>query len=202
MSRIIEEEGDLTARLAGRLRQLRKDRGESLEALASRSGVSRSAISMIERAACSPTAVVLDKLATALAVPLGALFEPAEVERTDPVSRRADQRPWTDPGSGYMRRSVSPSHWPSTIRIVEVEFPPDAAVAYETAEREPQIEQQVWVLEGELDVIVGDDHHRLEVGDCLAMQLDRPITFSNASDTVTRYVVVNVSVPNGARKTP
>ena len=57
---------DINTRIAQRLRELRDARGYSLEALAERSGVSRSAISLIERGQSSPTAVVLDKLAIGL----------------------------------------------------------------------------------------------------------------------------------------
>src|SRR3974390_2318291 len=84
--------GDLTARLAGRGRGLRAERGYSLDTLAARSGVSRSAISMIERCATSPTAVVLERLATGLSVPLASLFEPeVDTGAPSPVARRADQ---------------------------------------------------------------------------------------------------------------
>jgi len=195
-----KDETEITTRLATRLRHLRNAAGDSLDSLAARSGVSRSAISMIERGACSPTAVVLEKLATALSVPVGSLFEPVEAERPDPVSRRGDQGEWTDPGSGYRRRSVSPPHWPSPIRIADIEFPPGAVVAYDTGEREPLIEQQVWVLDGTLEVTVGSDRHRLSRGDCLAMRVDRPISFSNRSRTTTRYAVVNVTVPAHPRR--
>ena len=61
---------DINTRIAQRLRELRDARGYSLEALAERSGVSRSAISLIERGQSSPTAVVLDKLAIGLSVAL------------------------------------------------------------------------------------------------------------------------------------
>jgi len=66
------------ARLAQRLRSLRTGRGFTLDMLAEQSGVSRSMISLIERAESSPTANVLDKLAGSLGVTLAALFdEPA-----------------------------------------------------------------------------------------------------------------------------
>lgn len=156
---------------------------------------------MIERSACSATAVVLEKLATALSVPVGSLFEPVELEPPDPVSRRREQAEWTDPGSGYRRRIVSPLHWPSPIRIVDIEFPPGAVVAYETAEREPVIEQQVWVIDGALEVVVGDERHHLSRGDCLAMRIDRPIAFANHSARTARYAVVNVTVPTNPRRT-
>src|SRR3954470_16889728 len=68
--------GDLNQRIAARVRGLRAARSLSLEGLASRSGVSRSMISLIERGESSPTAVVLEKLATGLGVMLASLFDP------------------------------------------------------------------------------------------------------------------------------
>ena len=97
--------------------------------------MSRSALSLIERGETSATAVVLERLATALDVPLAALFDAPPVEAPpSPVARRAAQPRWRDPQSGYVRRNVSPAGWPSPIRLVEIEFPPGATVAYETAE--------------------------------------------------------------------
>ena len=64
------EDATVEARLAIRLRALRAERGLSLDALAEQSGVSRSMISLIERAESSPTASVLDRLAASLGVTL------------------------------------------------------------------------------------------------------------------------------------
>ena len=150
---------DLNQQIAGRVRQLRAARDFSLEALADRSGVSRSMISLIERGESSPTAVVLEKLATGLGVPLASLFEAPQPE-AGPVSRLADQPQWRDPHSGYVRRNVSPAGTASPIHIVEVLFPPKARVAYETAAREPQVHQQVWMLEGTIEVTLGDTLRR------------------------------------------
>ncbi|TFW16635.1 helix-turn-helix domain-containing protein, partial [Duganella callida] len=66
---------DIHLLIARRVRALRDAQHLSLEALAARSGVSRSNISLIERGESSPTAAVLDKLASALGVALAALFE-------------------------------------------------------------------------------------------------------------------------------
>src|SRR5690349_11828550 len=96
---------NVNQRIAERVRDLRATERLSLDALASKSGVSRSMISLIERGESSPTAVVLEKIAAALNVTLGSLFEPpANASRvaTEPVSRRKDQQQWQDPGSGYI----------------------------------------------------------------------------------------------------
>ena len=69
-----ESPPDLNEQIAERVRTLRAGQALSLEALADKSGVSRSMISLIERGESSPTAAVLQKLATALNVTLQALF--------------------------------------------------------------------------------------------------------------------------------
>lgn len=180
---------DISARLASRLRQLRADRGLTLDALAERAGVSRSMISLVERGESSPTAAVLDRLAAGLGVTLASLF--AEPERGDasPLSRRDDQVEWRDPGSGYRRRNLSPPGWPSPIELVEIVLPPGARVSYDMTGTTRQVAQQVWVVDGALELTVGDDAHRLAAGDCLAMRLDRPTTFHNPSRDDTRYLV-------------
>lgn len=185
---------DLHACIARRVRDLRAARGLSLDALAAHCGVSRSMISLIERGESSPTAVLLEKLATGLGVALASLFEAPEPTQ-DPVARLADQPSWRDPHSGYVRRNVSPSGVASPIQIVEVFFPPKARVAYETGAREARIDQQVWVLDGTIEITVGETLHRLGAGDCLALVLDRPVSYHNPTRKAARYAVVITSQP-------
>ena len=75
---------DIHQRIAQRLRELRDAQGLSLEALAERSQVSRSAISLIERGQSSPTAAVLDRLSSALGVTLASLFEDSAAPAVEP----------------------------------------------------------------------------------------------------------------------
>jgi transcriptional regulator with XRE-family HTH domain len=184
-------EVNLNDRIGSRVRMLRAASGLSLAAMAARCDVSRSMISLVERGESSPTAVVLEKIATGLNVPLASLFD-APAPRDEPIARREEQPVWRDPESGYVRRNVSPSGSASPIQIVEVSFPPGARVAYETGAREPRIHQQVWVLEGAIVVTVGDEAHRLRAGDCLALVLDRPTTYHNNTKRAARYAVVIV----------
>jgi len=177
------------------LRSVCSEQGLSLEALAARCGVSRSMISLIERGESSPTAVVLERLATGLGVMLASLFDESAVLQAEPLARRSAQPLWTDPQSGYRRRNLSPPRFASPIQLVEVEFPAGARVAYETAERQTRVHQQVWVIEGAMELTLGADRHTLAAGDCLAMQLDQPIVFHNPQAVVARYLVAIVSEP-------
>ena len=186
----------LNQRIAERVRELRTRQALSLDALATKSGVSRSMISLIERGESSPTAVVLEKLASGLGVTLASLFDaPAAAAHrpSGPVARREDQPQWQDPASGYRRRNVSPPGVPQPMQIVEVHFPPGERVAFEASERDMRVYQQIWVLEGAIDITLGEECHRLREGDCLAMQLDSPIIFHNPTRKPARYAVVIAS---------
>lgn len=195
---------DIHTRIAHRLRELRDARGYSLEALAERSGVSRSNISLIERGQSSPTAAVLDKLAIGLGVALASFFDEG-VPTTEPPSpfiRAGDQPLWQDPASGYVRRRLSPPA-PSPLQLVEVVFPAGQRVALDSAVHDADIHQQVWLIEGAMELTVGTSTWHLQAGDCLAMRLSQPIVFHNPTRQDARYLVALATLPfQPTRRTP
>ena len=179
----------ITDLIGRRLRELRAAAGLSLDALAAKSGVSRSNISLIERGQSSPTAVVLDKLSSALGVSVASLFEAgARPAAPSPLARVAEQPVWQDPASGYRRRNVSPPGV-SPIQLVDVIFPAGQKLQFETAARDADIHQQLWMIDGVMEIAHGESRWRLEAGDCLAFRLDAPVQFQNPGDTPARYLV-------------
>jgi transcriptional regulator with XRE-family HTH domain len=200
---MIDSARTLDQRIARRVSELRVAGRFSLNTLAARSGVSRSMISLIERGESSPTAVVLEKLAAGLNVTLPSLFD-APIDPGDaqvsPIARRRDQPLWKDPASGYVRRNVSPAGIRQPLQIVEMRFSPGGRVAFESPVREMRVMQQVWVLQGEIDITLGKAHHKLREGDCLAMELDRPTMFHNPKKKTARYAVVTSTEIAVARK--
>lgn len=187
---------DINKLIASRVLALREARQLSLTALAELSGVSRSNISLIERGESSATATVLDKLAGALGVTLASLFEAGE-GAPSPLRRAAEQQVWTDPASGYVRRQLSPAAR-SPLQLVEVVFPPGQRVAYEQVSRASDIYQQVWLLEGTMDISAGEQQWRLEAGDCVAMREDQRISYANPGSEPARYLVGLVTLPFAA----
>ncbi|MEO4146134.1 helix-turn-helix domain-containing protein [Acinetobacter pittii] len=182
---------DINIRIAQQVRELRLLRGYTLDVLASRCQVSRSAISLIERGEASPTAVVLEKLANGLGVHLTQLFAISQNNQSPQhIVRRIQQSEWKDPETGYIRRQVSPPNWKSPFQIVEIEFPAQSRVTYETSANSKVVLQQIWVIEGQIDIQLGENFYALQEGDCLAMQLDQPIIYSNPSSKAARYILV------------
>ncbi len=194
---------DINTRIAQRLRELRSARGYSLEVLAERSGVSRSNISLIERGQSSPTAAVLDRLAIGLSVALASFFDDSDQATggpaPSPLCRRGEQPVWQDPASGYARRRLSPS-MPSALQLVEVVFPAGASVALDSAVHDADIHQQVWLLDGEMELTVGETPWRLAKGDCLAMRLNQPIVFHNPGRKAARYLVALTNLDSRAHR--
>ena len=77
--------------VASSLRELREARGISMRTLATKSGLSANALSMIERGKTSPSVSTLYKLADALGVSITAFFG-AETERKQIVFLKSDER--------------------------------------------------------------------------------------------------------------
>jgi len=177
---------DSSTKLARHVRLEREARGWSLADLAERSGVSKAAISKIEREEVSPTAVILVRLAAAFDLTLAGLLLRAEAEGGR-LSRAADQPLWRDPDTGYVRRQVysRPDHPLEVVTIVlpagrQVEFP---ASSY------ARIREVVWVTEGELVVHECGERHVLAPGDCLGFGPPGPVVIANQSQAPCSYVV-------------
>lgn len=185
-------------RLGDRLRRLRSERKWSLTELAEESGVSRAMINRVERGVSSPTATILGRLSGAFGLTISQLLDEAldhEVPRpTDPDEARGVQRgvtadSWTDPDTGYRRRPVSSADFPADV--TEVRLPAGREVAY-PASAYAFLRHCIWVLDGTLELVVGDTMTRLGPGDRIELGEPADVVYRNAGDEPTRYVVVVV----------
>ncbi|HSL46370.1 MAG TPA: helix-turn-helix domain-containing protein [Anaerolineales bacterium] len=81
----------VSVNIGERLRELREARNISMRALATRSGLSANALSMIERGKASPSVSTLYKLSDALGVSITSFFG-SDTERKQVVFLKADER--------------------------------------------------------------------------------------------------------------
>jgi transcriptional regulator with XRE-family HTH domain len=175
--------------LADRIKSLRMARDWTLDQFAQTSGVSRAMISKIERAEVSPTAATLARLASGLGVSVASLFNGAG-QNGSPLSPAHSQPVWTDPETSYIRRNVSPEVAQGAAEIVDVTFPPGQRVVMENARGWDGLTQQVWILDGQMQMTVGGKTTLLSKGDCLFMRLDQPLVFHNPGNFPARYAVI------------
>jgi transcriptional regulator with XRE-family HTH domain len=177
----------LSESIAATLRAARQAHDISAGALAERAGVSRAMVGKIERGEAQPTAVLLSRLASALGMSLSELVAHAE-DNDRRVARVADQPKWTDPVTGYLRRSVSPPGRGAT-ELVEVTLPAGAEVAF-PADSYAFADHQIWVLDGHLRFHEGAAVHELDAGDCLQLGRPQPCAYANPTAEPCRYLVV------------
>lgn len=172
-------------RLAARLKQLRVEQGWSLDQLASASQVSRATLSRLENGEVSPTTSVLGKLCAAYGLAMSRLLRMVE-DDFPPLLRRAQQSVWTDPDTGFRRRSVSPPSRALAGEALECELDAGVTITY-TASPRPGMEHHLLLQEGKLNVTVDGRAHDLLAGDCLRYQLHGPSAFTTPPDSGARY---------------
>lgn len=161
---------DIHDRLAASLREARKARGLSLDAVAKLSGVSRSMVSQIERGESSPTVATLWNLTQALQVDFAGLLEgrPAPgIEIT-----RAHAAPVIARSPGVRIRILSPAEAVGEHEVYDLAFEPGAALVSDP--HSPGCREHLTVVEGALSVQSGEDAEDLGPGDTARYAADRP----------------------------
>ena len=172
--------------LADHLRSLRTEHGLSLQDLASKSGISRAALSRMENAEVSPTAETLGRLASAFALPLSQLLAPLE-PGFPPLVRHADQSVWSDREKGFVRRSVSPPSRQLKLEMIEGEIEPHQCIAYDQPAF-PGHEHHLVLLSGALALTVDGVRYELLAGDCLRYRLRGASSFETGKHPA-RYII-------------
>ncbi len=181
---------EIERRIARRLARLRAERGWSLEALSERTGISRATLSRLERSELSPTAAMLGKLCTIYGWTLSRFMAEAETRPPNLVPAAA-QPEWSDPGSGYRRRVVSPPGPGLRGELVEVRMPAGASVSFD-ASPVAGLEHHLWMLEGSLNLEIEGSFFQLRVGDSLRYVLVGPARFQSTGKREARYVIAMV----------
>jgi transcriptional regulator with XRE-family HTH domain len=180
---------DISATIGKRIHAERTMRDWSLSDLADRSNVSKAMLSTIERGKTSPTATLLVRIAAAFGMTLSTLIARAELQGGG-LLRESDQPVWRDPGTGYVRRHLSPvSDMP--LELVRVQLPAGAKVNF-PASSYAFIKQQIWLIGGRLAFTEGDVVHNLEPGDCLALGAPSDCTFHALGPDDADYLVALV----------
>jgi transcriptional regulator with XRE-family HTH domain len=174
--------------IAAELRERRRAQGLSLESLSTRSGVSRSMISKVERGEAVPSTVVLSRLAEALGTTFAELMMPAP-EREILVIPAAHQPVLRDEASGFLRRVLSPVLPGRGIDFVLNTLPPGAGTGDFTPHR-PGVEEYIYVLRGRLRATLGANVAVLEAGDSLFFEASMSHGFDNPGAEPCEYLLV------------
>ncbi|MFK7793635.1 MAG: helix-turn-helix domain-containing protein [Devosiaceae bacterium] len=183
MDTLVDTHGQAIAR---RVHVERQARSWSMTDLAARSGVSKAAISKIERGETSPTATVLVRLAHAFELTLAGLLMRAEQE-VGAVQRASEQPLWEDPESHYVRRQVFRSS-DNPVEMAKIYMPAGGSVTI-PASGFDRIKEVIHVLEGTLTLTNAGQTHTLETGDSIGLVKTSDVTFANHHSSACSYLV-------------
>ncbi len=180
-----------SGRLGGRVRELRRGRGLTLEDLAGRSGVSRAMLSKVERGEKNPTLVVAAKVAEGLGIPLSRLLG-VEERRAVVVVPRGRRRVIRDPETGFERQLLSPNFGGRGVEFVR-NVVPQGSTSGEFPPHRRGVEEYIVVEKGRLRAVIGGEEYLLEEGDSLYFEADVAHRFDNAGEGPCSYYLVIVS---------
>ena len=172
--------------LGERLRGMRTERRLSLRHLAERSGLTASFISQVERGRASPSIASLSRLAAVLEVSVAQLFEPAP--RAGQLVRHDERRTIRLRGLGEVDEYVTADP-AGTLQVAITTF----EVGGRSAERpfvHESDEECILVLEGQLEVVVGEDRYLLEVGDAVTYSPQTAHLARNVGSALARAIFV------------
>lgn len=179
--------------LGPRLRQLRKSRNLTLDALARASGVSRSMLSQVERGQANPTLGTIWALTEALHVDISELIgagKSAAKVRIDVASASFTPEIRSDDGSCVLK-ILSPAERVGSVEWYELRITPGGELRSEPHASGSM--EHLTVLEGTLEVQVADQAVTVGNGETARYPGDVPHRIANPTKRLARALLVNLN---------
>ena len=172
--------------VATRLRELREGRGISMRTLATKSGLSANALSMIERGKTSPSVSTLYKLADALGVSITAFFG-AETEKKKIVFIKSDERTRMSFTRGVFE-ALGGEQFVGRVEPFMLTLESGASCGPHDMVHTGH--EFIFCLRGQLDYFVEKEIFHLEAGDSLLFSSQLSHRWRNPSTHVTNALIV------------
>lgn len=180
----------VSSHLCRRVRDLRKDRGWSLEQLAAASGVSRSMLSQIERNEANPTLAVTFRIAQAFGMTLAELLETPGAQSSIQTIRGNDKAHLFRSDPDCQIRTLSPLNLEKDVEFYEIRLGPGGALR--SAPHFTGTREYLTVQKGRVRVESGGDTEELGAGDSASFRADVPHAIVNIGRTEALAYLVDI----------
>lgn len=171
--------GNISLRIGERLKEIRILRQLTLEDVAKITGVSKPMLGQIERGQSSPTINTLWKISTGLKIPLSFFCKQQEADFQ--VVDLEDIEQITEENGGIKAYPMFPF---DPVRNVEVFYLEMAAkVKHPSAVQRRGVEKYIFVTDGTLKVIIGEEEILLTTEQSLRFRADVEHAYYNVSDS-------------------
>lgn len=168
---------DVSRHVCRRIRELRADRGWSLDVLSRASGVSRSMLSQIEREQANPTLAVTVKIASALGLTVADLLTGAAAVHNIEVIRADDRSHIFRTDDTCTIRTLSPLQLEKDVEFYELTLHPGRAL--QSAAHYEGTREFLTVQKGKVTVVSDQESSDLQRGDSAGYRADVPHEIRN-----------------------
>ena len=184
--RIGRVESDDQFLIGAGLRRARRRAGLTLREVAESAGVTESFLSQVERDVASPSIATLRRVAVALGLSIGEILD--QVGPHGQLVRAAERRVVTYPGLAARDEFLTDGSG-ARLQIILSIIEPGGGTGAEAYAHESD-EECLLVLEGALDLWVGEEQYRLEVGDAIRYSSRVPHRNQNPGPDQARVLFV------------
>ncbi len=164
-------------KIGARLRAARLARGLTLEAVGAAAGISQGFVSKLERDQVSPSVASLVAICEAVGLKVGELFEPPPSQ----IVRAGHGAPINFGGEGAEEFLLTPGTQ-NEVDVIHSIIEPGGTAGDDLYSLDCEVEF-VYVLDGRITVILGDDEHELATGDSMTFRGRDPHAWRNTSNT-------------------
>ena len=176
-------------RLGQRVVELRQNNGQTLDQLASASGVSRSMLSQIERGQANPTLAVTYRIAQAFDMSIGEMVDDPSMGSPIEVVHGSDPGNLFRDDEECQIRTLSPLHMEKSVEFYELVLAPGAALS--SAPHFDGTRELLTVTAGKAVVVTEESQSDLDTGDSAYYRADVEHSVSNpGSEELRAYLVV------------
>ncbi|KFN01217.1 helix-turn-helix domain-containing protein [Bacillus clarus] len=167
---------------AKNLKAIREKEKLSLEKVSQLSGVSKTMIGQIERGESSPTLTTIWKIANGLKVSFTSLINNPQPDTK--VVLRNDIQVLSEDNGRYRVYPSFPFQDDRRFEVYSVEIEQEGILSSES--HKEGTEEFITVFDGELTIDVNECKYALKSGDSIRFKADRPHTYYNSGETLTR----------------
>ena len=173
---------DIHLILARNLKAIREKEKLSLDKVSQLSGVSKTMIGQIERGESSPTLTTIWKIANGLKVSFTSLINNPQPDTK--VILKNEIQVLSEDNGRYRVYPYFPFQEDRRFEIYSVEIEKEGLLSSDS--HKEGTEEFITVFDGEVTICVSESKYRLTSGDSIRFRADRPHTYYNSGETLTR----------------
>lgn len=170
----------LTKRISSKLKQLRKQRGWSLDKTSLHTGVSKAMLGQIERQESSPTISTLWKIASGFDVSFSLFIDKSQPIEDPIISRESFLNQINDSDDKFIVTPIFPFESDLNFEAYTIELSP-GCIQLSSAHQKGVIEHII-ITSGELEILIQDEWILLKEKEGIRFDADQPHGYRNLSD--------------------